>query len=397
MTATLELPRASTAPRPLAVPACPRYRALDFWRGVACLLVIVYHATMVHGIAQAQTAGAATASSPGGLGSWLMSLTHYMNVGVPLFFVISGYCISAAADSVRHGRHALPTYFLRRYRRIYPAYWIFLAAYTVAFVGIDCLLFPRLVTSLPANLLRPWWYSPWQWLGNLTLTETWRHYLIGNGEGHFPGHNWTLCYEEQFYLVTGLLLLCSRRFFFVGAVGVTVATLAIMTQARVHDLAIKGWFFDGYWLTFAAGVAVYYRVNYAPRAVAVLLDALLLGAAVCALTGALALQSGSTAAFAFAWGLALLHRWDSVLEGALLAAPISFCGRMCYSLYLVHQLPTRALSTGFYRLGLTGEWATLLVTVPCCVAVSVALSWVFFRLVERHYLNPAAAGGRAPA
>ena len=59
-----------------------------------------------------------------------------MWAGVPIFFVISGYCISATADSAR--RKGLParTYFWRRFRRIFPPYWIFLmAAVTVGQEG----------------------------------------------------------------------------------------------------------------------------------------------------------------------------------------------------------------------------------------------------------------------
>ena len=60
---------------------------------------------------------------------------------------------------------------------------------------------------------------------------------------------------------------------------------------------------------------------------------------------------------------------------------------MCYSLYLVHQLPARAISAGFHRLGMNSDWAVLLITVPCCVAVSVLLAWVFHVAVEKRFLN----------
>jgi peptidoglycan/LPS O-acetylase OafA/YrhL len=64
-----------------------------------------------------------------------------------------------------------------------------------------------------------------------------------------------------------------------------------------------------------------------------------------------------------------------------------FCGRICYSLYLVHQLPVKAISAGFYRAGMASDHATLLLTVPACIAVSVALGWLFYHSVERRFLN----------
>jgi peptidoglycan/LPS O-acetylase OafA/YrhL len=64
-----------------------------------------------------------------------------------------------------------------------------------------------------------------------------------------------------------------------------------------------------------------------------------------------------------------------------------FCGRICYSLYLVHQLPVKTISTGLYRAGVASDQATLLLTVPTCIAVSVTLSCLFCHLVERRFLN----------
>jgi peptidoglycan/LPS O-acetylase OafA/YrhL len=322
-----------------------------------------------------------------GVARWLVDFTHYLNVGVPLFFVISGYCIAAAADSVRQQRQSLGAYYVRRFRRIYPPFWFFVIAYAVALIAIDCLLVPRLLTTFPCNLLRPWWFSGWQWLGNLTLTESWRHHLFGSSRGHFPGHDWTLCYEEQFYAVTGLLLLFSRRYFFAGVILVTLATIATMSVCASTGTNIEGWFFDGYWLAFAAGMVVYYRINYASRRQRLFLDALLIGAIVCSLSEGLPFAPGSTAAFTFAFGLSFLHHWDKWLVTSYLAIPIVWCGRMCYSLYLVHQLPTRALSAGFHRLGIDSDLSVLLITVPCCMIVSIPLAWLFHVIVERRFLN----------
>ena len=45
-------------------------------------------------------------------------------------------------------------------------------------------------------------------------------------------------------------------------------------------------------------------------------------------------------------------------------------------------------NTWLYDLGLTGFWARLLVMVPVVSAAAVGVSWAFFHLVERHFLNP---------
>ena len=56
--------------------------------------------------------------------------------------------------------------------------------------------------------------------------------------------SWTLCYEEQFYLIAGLL----RRWYFPGVALVTLFVFACPIRP-------PGFFFDGLWLHFAAGVA----------------------------------------------------------------------------------------------------------------------------------------------
>ena len=70
------------------------------------------------------------------------------------------------------------------------------------------------------------------------MTETWRHHLFGDPRAHFPGQAWTLCYEEQFYFVTGMLLLCARRRFFLGVAMVSLVTLAISEACRWNGVDV---------------------------------------------------------------------------------------------------------------------------------------------------------------
>src|SRR5262249_23938266 len=90
----------------------------------------------------------------------------------------------------------------------------------------------------------------------------------------------------------------------------------------------------------------------------------------------------------FALVLLALHRWDLRLSGSRVVRPVVFCGRMCSSLYLVHWPVTLVVSIWLYHAGVRGIWPTMLVTIPVAAALSVAGSWVFFRLIERRFLNP---------
>jgi peptidoglycan/LPS O-acetylase OafA/YrhL len=80
-----------------------------------------------------------------------------------------------------------------------------------------------------------------------------------------------------------------------------------------------------------------------------------------------------------------------VLSTARATAPLRFCGRMCYSLYLTHPLAAAPVAWACYRSGLTSPAATVLVTLPLCAILSVGLGYAFHRVVERRFLNAPSA------
>ncbi len=384
----------------LAAPRSPRYASLDLWRGVACLLVVLHHATLYAPAYRQAESGAAVAANPA---SWFVAATTRFWIGVPLFFVISGYCISATADSTRRRPRALVTYFTRRFRRIYPPYWVLLVLLAIFVIALEWIE-PKWLADDYAGISPPTLFSPGQLVGNLTLTESWRHHLGGSPLRYFNAMAWTLCYEEQFYAVVGLLLVLAPRRFFLGAAVVTVLTAALGAIVT-RRAPIDGFFFDGYWLHFAAGILLYYSVNYARGWQTWAANLLLLAGLVYFARRGFpwshahsTVAAGGVVACAFALLLSGLQRWDRQLASARLARPLLFCGHICYSLYLVHWPICKAVGHGLYLLGVRGDTATVLVTVPAAVAASIFLAWVFFRLCERRFLNgPVRAAPREPA
>jgi peptidoglycan/LPS O-acetylase OafA/YrhL len=177
------------------------------------------------------------------------------------------------------------------------------------------------------------------------------------------------------------------RRFFLGVVLVSLLTFTLM----LARLAPSGLFFDGMWLQFAAGVGVYYWVNYASRPGRVLLPALLLSV----MGACLILRPIGGWQFrlfvlggGFALVLMTLHRFDQTLSRAAVLRPLDFCGKMCYSMYLVHAPLTKLIGHLLYLQGIRSVTQTMLVTVPLATAVSILVAWVFYNLVERHFLNP---------
>ncbi|GMV99125.1 MAG: acyltransferase [Candidatus Hydrogenedentota bacterium] len=377
-----------SAPVYATLPRHPRYPSLDLWRGVACLIVVVFHASLF----------CYQSGQLAGLSGWIVAVCARGWIGVPLFFVISGYCISATADAARRRGHPVSRYFIRRFRRIYPPYWAVLAC---SLVFVYLLYGSGHAHWITGNfedinaIPHPGSLHPWQWFGNVTLTETWRMHLVPPGSKLLLGHAWTLCYEEQFYAVTGILLLAAPRRFFLGVALVSVAVVACTPLGW----AASGFFWDGRWLLFAAGVGVYYALNYADHRGQCIIAALLTAGILhdlCKLNGWLdppwvfsgMHRNEPLCAYGFALLALALHRFDSAICALKIAPPLLACGRMCYSLYLVHFPIVLALSHAAFLAGLQSSAWTAFLTIPACVGCTLVAGWLFHMTVERRFLNP---------
>jgi peptidoglycan/LPS O-acetylase OafA/YrhL len=342
--------------------------------------------------------GLAFPDGPGPLG-WLLEIARRLWVGVPLFFVISGYCVTASADAARRRARPGPNFFWRRFRRIFPPYWIwFLIVATTAWVTetFQPGFFEKAFVPNPAHL------TSWQWLGNLTLTETWRWHLTGGVENALLSPSWTLCYEEQFYALVGLVLVCAPRRFFGFLLGLTLIVIAGLFVFAYLGFSTAGFFLDGKWLMFAAGAHVYYIVNYAPPKSAPWLCIPLGIGLLCAAAMPQNLLSSKVnepnqsyfCAFLLALALVALHRFDTPASRLKALRPMFFCGEMCYSLYLVHWPVVTVVSFGFNLLGFRNPLVVLFLGTFACVGVAIVAARFFHHLVERRFWNPGYAGAK---
>lgn len=367
-----------------------RYPSLDFWRGVACLMVLVFHSTFYF--------ADLNQPAPDRFSHWIYAAIRCFWQGVPIFFVISGYCITAACENMRESSAGAGHYFWRRFRRIFPPYWIFLTCAGVLVAGVALLGYPHLFLDVIHPIPSPLSLSAAQWFGNLTLTEIWRTHLTGGQKLLFIDPAWSLCYEEQFYAVCGLLLFTARRRFFLGVLLISVGVAGVVlvqllwrqVNPRVGD-SLDGFFFDGRWLVFAIGVLVYYRlVRATPRSAYLIDGCLVLGLVAawigCRVNGSI-LAKELRIGLLFGLVLLFLRRREALILNSVALRPITWCGTMCYSVYLVHWPVVKLISHVLYLQGVRGAWPTLLITLPVCAAVAIPLCWLFHVVVERRFLN----------
>ena len=177
--------------------ATTRINGLDTLRAAAILLVLMYHYTVV-----------VSGNSTFGL------LSDIGWVGVDLFFVLSGYLIgNQIMSAIARGEDfSLKLFFARRLLRTLPNYYVILAIYFI---------FPSVLGG--SNTASIWRY--------LTFTQN-----IGLHYGETFTHSWSLCIEEQFYLILPIAALLIAGFSKSRRLGWFVLGAAIIT-----GMVVRGW------------------------------------------------------------------------------------------------------------------------------------------------------------
>jgi len=190
-----------------------------------------------------------------------------------------------------------------------------------------------------------------------------------------------------------LIFLGRKKFYRAAAVLTAVVAGIVIFDNTIYMLPVAGFFFDGRWLMFAAGVLVFYAMKVggpaAPKKAMMLLGAAFAVVTIWAIKTHLKLHAPMEMAFAFAFAFALipLFRHDLKMVGSKLLRPVTFCGTMCYSVYLIHLPVVKGVTQFFYRMGVTREWPTIMLTIPVTAIVTVGIAWIFHLLVERRFMN----------
>ena len=370
------------------------YPALDGLRAVALLMVFFTH----------------YAALPWGWG------------GVNVFFVLSGFLITGILYDSRNDLHRVRNFYVRRTLRIFPLYYgVFLAL---------LLLEP----FLHWQWTRSWFAWP-LYLGNFLILrspdvihETSVQALSAYAHlkcSRFPsstvylGHLWSLCVEEQFYLVWPWIVFWVRsRRSLIAICSVIAVAIPLLRVVAQHTLPT--------WMLSAEAL---YRLTPFQ------LDSLLLGgllallwrgsdrqilvmvgritAVICALAAlaylAITLHQAMPdwrhnyhyPAWRLTWGLTFINIFSaavilcalqpgSVAYRLLALRPLRWLGRISYGAYILHDIPHT-----FYEhiIRLAGNHVHVIATHsgPACTVLglvsTVVLAWLSFHFFESRFLN----------
>ncbi len=159
---------------------------LDGWRALSIGLVILHHSQIQLTVPV--------------IGPLLQSLAHVGEVGVELFFAISGLliCSRLLEEESRAGQISVKGFYIRRFFRILPAA-IFYLLVLVILVAL------RVIQVLPMD----WFASLFFFRNYAMLFEYLNHSPLPLH--WYTGHFWSLSMEEHFYLMLPAVLVAFKR------------------------------------------------------------------------------------------------------------------------------------------------------------------------------------------
>jgi peptidoglycan/LPS O-acetylase OafA/YrhL len=345
------------------------YPALDGLRGIAILLVVVYH-----------NFGFINYSSFG----WL---------GVDLFFVLSGFLITDILMNTVGQDGYLKNFYIRRVLRIFPLYYLCLI--------IFLLILPRF-SLLPDS---DYYVSNQAWLW--TYLQNWLYIFRGNDSTVSLHHLWSLAVEEQFYLVWPLVILIVRkpRVLLVLMVIGLVAVVTLRLWIWLYDVSELSYYkfytfsrVDG--LIIGCMIALIMRIQ--PQFLRKYSTFIVLFFAIMNFAfffvnrrydfGFPYIALAGYTTFAMIFGL-LVHEAVTgatpLLNKALSIPPLRFFGRVSYGLYIFHwplYLILKPRLEPWVTLNINAANASLITSFIATIA-AVVLSWFSFRFFESYFLN----------
>ena len=361
---------------------------LDGIRGIAILLVMLIHFAD------------RTAVAGGPVSRGFLQLTGAGWIGVDLFFVLSGFLITAGLLRAKTSPHYFRNFYARRTLRIFPLYYACLFVWLVAFP----LIYSPHSTYVRQSLARLSQDQLWYW----TYLSNWKMGLDGEWAPLGASVYWSLAIEEQFYLVwPGVVLLCdTHRLFqvcaaliaaaFVSRVALVMAgadpiLIYVSTPTRMDALAI------GAFVAATASNGMPSRIRL-ERLARWALPASMCGLGVIwVVIGSFSeyhplMQTVGFTALSVMFGSFLVvatslpdgHRFVTALSSRVLR----FLGKHSYAIYLVHLTVAMMVVTSDRLRPLVGQRDLLLQTTKLVLSLVISLSaaWLSWHLFEKHFL-----------
>jgi peptidoglycan/LPS O-acetylase OafA/YrhL len=351
---------------------------LDIVRIFACFIVLLHHAAV------ALTFGEeAEAAGP----IWfnirlaVLWMTKYGS-GTPIFFALAGWLVMNTLDKSEGDRRAIARSFSRRIGRIIPPYWLALGLTA----GLILILETNGLNGLFAGGFALEFQSPtemtiWQWIGNLTLTETWRPLFMFDHSTVFTRVAWSLCYHEQFIAIAVLCAFIAGSFWR-KALGFLTFSLLLL-QILIFDMGamyrVDGLFIDR-WFCFAVGLMSYEiaHLNWKDWHKSAYLGIIFIGGFAGLFWDDQEMLFSATTAI-------LLGLCSKPIQWRLSSEWENRFARMShwtYPIFLVHLPIVTICNRVLFESGLQSFWARALIIIPTSMLMGVIAGIAFGRFVN---------------
>ena len=349
--------------------------ALDSFRGIAALSVVVFHLSIV-----------------GAISEW--EFFRHSHLFVPFFFVLSGFVIAYVYDKASF---SMKNFMIARSFRILPLYYVLLFAFLI----LECL---KYVLYHKLGIFNNTPFSDKngieQILPNILLLQSWLSWTYPLS---FNAPAWSLSVEWYLYILFGLAMFAPRlmRYSIVllCVVGAYLHWFGFLTNESISGI-----------LHFGSGMLIYLMFslcknkNLAPLTLTLLeLCALVVGIwVVYSGAGKYAVLAFSALILVFALSShanIATSKGGGLITFVLESKPLFFFGTLSYSIYISHSfvialinIPLRFFTKyGYYEMKYIGErfyidfhnpiFANLYLVLNLCIVVLVA--YVLHKYIEQ--------------
>jgi peptidoglycan/LPS O-acetylase OafA/YrhL len=338
-----------------------RYGTIDGLRGLAAISVVLFH---LSGNLKAELAEL--------FPDFVNLVISYGYLGVPVFFVISGFVISLSIGSKSITKGYFGSFVLRRSIRLDPTYWVSIL------IALLLLLFKEYYTGEVINFP--------------SITNILFHmFYLQDVFAISPQISviyWTLCLEVQLYLFYILSLWLAQKIstfnfsnsnqlhhFIILFLGVG----SLLADYNLIRIPISGLFISS-WHYFLMGVLVSNAVRKLPNAGYILLFWLTLEIM---FQSTVFIKAYSIAGILSCATIYILWR-NEMLNKVLTSTPFQFLGKISYTLYLLHpDIGWKVISVGksLFHGNLTPVIAGMLFLLG--ITVSIFAAYILHLVVEK--------------
>ncbi|HEY5967192.1 MAG TPA: acyltransferase [Chitinophagaceae bacterium] len=348
------------------------YPALDGLRGIAIILVLLYHN---------------------------FNFIEYFNygwLGVDLFFVLSGFLITNILLNSLTSEKYFRNFYTRRVLRIFPLYYFSL------------ILFLFIIPAINPSLLEMSYYKEhqvWFW----TYLQNWPLIIKSDESGVALNHYWSLAMEEQYYLLWPLIILLLKNpkrilIFCIFLLVIVIAARFYIWENNEHFPSYERAFLftrlDG--ILIGSMLAAIYKINI--RLLRKYFTVFLVTLTAVNYLFYLykenqspdfpvwAIGGFTTFSFVFALGVYEAVMKENKFINLVFTNPVlMFLGKYSYGIYIFHW-PITIMMTPYFGdimrslIKEPGVWRQMGIAILCTVT-AVVISVISYHFFEKHFLK----------